>query len=385
VKKPKIAKIKRTKKTFFEKISNLNESTQDSIKYTINNFENFCMEKYGKVNFIPTLQDSTEQEVYDVLQNWVNYNKDKAPKSVKTLFSHLRKYLHYFGIKLNDQDVRAELNFAHNVQEEYYGITRSDIKQILDKMRYKHMVQYLCQSSSLMRIGEIIQLRKKHLITGQKNIIVKIPPTIAKFSKGRTTFFSKEASKLLYPLLKKLDDNDLVFGTSDNPKLSAYQNKANSQSATKQVLRYAVKRAGLDMKYESTGRYMINTHSFRAFGITKLSRLDPNFAKKIAGQKGYLLEYDRLSDEEKLDLYEQFESELIIDNTKKKEAEEAKMEAKHKEEIDSVKSELEEMRRYFKQLTSKDGGKLRDEEYYRHLNPEAFDTEDLEYSDEDQK
>lgn len=54
-------------------------------------------------------------------------------------------------------------------------------------------------------------------------------------------------------------------------------------------------------------------------------------------------------------------------------------------EIDSVKSELAEMRRYFKQLTSKEGGKLRDIEYHQHLNPEAFDTKDLEYSDEDQK
>ncbi|KFM22004.1 integrase family protein [Marine Group I thaumarchaeote SCGC AAA799-B03] len=323
-----VTKIQRSKESFLTKITNLNESTQDSIKYTINNFENFCMEKYGNNYIIPDLKKSTDEEIYDVLQNWINWNGNKAPRSVRTLFSHLRKYLHYMSIKLNQQDINAELDFSHSVEDEKYGMTHTDIQQILNKMRYKHMVQYLCQSSSLMRIGEIIQLRKKHLILGQKNIIVRIPSTIAKFNKARTTFFSKEASRLLIPLLKKIDDDDLVFGTSDNPKLTPYQNKVNSQSATKQVLRLAAKRAGLDMTYESTGRYLINTHSFRAFGITKLSRHDPNFAKKLAGQKGYLLEYDRMSDEEKLDIYEKYENELIIDNSLKLKKEKEILESK---------------------------------------------------------
>jgi len=38
----------------------------------------------------------------------------------------------------------------------------------------------------------MVQLKKKHLILEHKNIIVKLPPTITKFSKGRTTFFSKQ-------------------------------------------------------------------------------------------------------------------------------------------------------------------------------------------------
>jgi len=313
------SKVQRSKESFKEKISPLNESTKESIGYLITNFENFSMEKYGKVDLIPDLKKVSEEELYDVLQNWINWNDKLSTSTVSTYFSHLRKYLHYFGIKLNDQDIKAELTFKHKIQEERYGLKLSDIQSILKEMRYKNKVQYMCQLSSLMRIGEIIQLRKKHLILGQSNIIVKIPPSIAKFSKARTTFFSKEASKLLIPLLKDKKDSDLVFGSSNNPKFSAYQNKVNSQSATKQVLRLAVKKTGLTDTYESTGRYLINTHSFRAWGITKLSRFDPNFAKKLAGQKGYLLEYDRMNDEEKLDVYEKYESELIIDNSVKQE------------------------------------------------------------------
>ncbi|MHA7733945.1 tyrosine-type recombinase/integrase [Nitrosopumilus sp. S6] len=326
-----------------DKVSNLSRSSIESIEYAINNFENFCMEKYGKADLIPELKTSSEEEVYDVLQNWINFNNSKAPATMQVYFSRLRKYLHYMGIKLNDQDIKAELTFKHKVEEERYGLTLNDIQTIFKEMKYKHKVQYLCQLSSLMRIGEIIQLRKKHLILGQKNIIVKIPSSITKFNKGRTTFFSKEASKMLMPILKELDDNDLVFGSSDNPKFSAEQNKLNSQSATKQVLRLAVKKTGLTQVYDSTGRYLINTHSFRAYGITKLSRHDPNFAKKIAGQKGYLLQYDRMSDEEKLELYEKFESDLIIDNSEKQKAEIKKLEDE-KLELKKAKTENEIMK-----------------------------------------
>lgn len=300
----------RTKETFFEKIQSLSPLTQDSIRFTVDNFENFSMEKFGKSNIIDDLREGTDEEVYDVLQSWINYNNEKSAGTIKTYFSHLRKYLHYFGIKLNNLDIKAELDFKHKVEEELYGLTRLDIQKILTQMRYKHRVQYMCQLSSLMRIGEIIQLKKKHLILGGDNIIVKIPPTIAKFSKGRTTFFSKESSKLLYPILKELQDDDLVFGTSEN--------KENSSSSTKQVLRHAVKLAGIDNRYESTNRHTINTHSFRAYGITKLSRHDVNLAKKIAGQKGYLLQYDRMNDDEKLEIYQKFEFELIIDDSEAK-------------------------------------------------------------------
>ena len=61
----------------------------------------------------------------------------------------------------------------------------------------------MCQLTAGMRIGELVQLRKKHLILDTERITVKIPTTIAKFDKARTTFFSKEAGVLLRTILKK--------------------------------------------------------------------------------------------------------------------------------------------------------------------------------------
>ena len=61
--------VKRSKESFKTKISSLNQSTQDGIIFTINNFENFSMEQYGKVDLIPELKKSNDDELYDVLQN----------------------------------------------------------------------------------------------------------------------------------------------------------------------------------------------------------------------------------------------------------------------------------------------------------------------------
>ena len=232
-------------------------------------------------------------------------------------------------------------------------------------MNYKQKTQFICQLSSCMRIAELLQIRKKDLTYSNGNYIVKVPSKIAKFGKGRTTFFSKEASNLVKTLLRQINDDDLVFGTSS--KRSATVN-------SEQILKRALKKVGLDMLYENQTvkkQYKINTHSFRAYGITKLSRHDPNFAKKIAGQKGYLLEYDRMDDEEKLEVYRKFESDLMIDNSAKQKAEIEKLETE-KNAVGEMKKELEEMRQFMMDFVSNQGGKTLDIEYYQKTRPELF-------------
>jgi len=229
------------------------------------------------------------------------------------------------GIKLYKDDIDNELNFKSLTNEDLYGLTLTDIQTIFKILSYKHRTLFTCQLSALMRVGEMVQLRKKHLILDNDNIIVKIPSTIAKFNKGRTTFFSKEASRMIRPILKNLDDDELIFTT--NPIVH------HAEMAVEQVLRRAIIKTGLDMRYESNNRFMINTHGFRAYGITKISRHDPNFAKKIAGQKGYLLQYDRIDEEEKLEIYQKYEIDLLIDK-----------DVTNKAEIKKLKEENMEMK-----------------------------------------
>ena len=339
--------------------------TQRSYVISLNNLENFSLEKHAKSDCIPELKKATEEEVFDFLQAWINWNKKLSARTVKGYFSQVKRYLHYRGIKLHVEDIKAELDFKNVVNEELYPLSLEDIQTIFKEINYKAKVTFMCQMSALMRIGETVQLRKKHLILDKQNIIVKIPASIAKFKKGRTTFFSKKASKLLRPILRVLNDDDLVFGSSEND--------FHAELNISQTLRRILIKVGLDMKYESTGRFMINTHCFRAYSLTKISRHDPNFAKKIAGQKGYLLQYDRMTDKEKLELYQKFEIDLVIDNTEKLKAENENK-AKTITELEVKSKRITFLEREFKKLVeAKDEGKKIEEaaEKYWTEDPEG--------------
>ena len=120
------------------------------------------------------------------------------------------------------------------------------------------------------------------------------------------------------------------------------------------------------MKYDS-GQYKINTHSFRAFFITKVSRHDPTFAKKLAGQKGYLLQYDRMTEEEKLEKYIEFEPNLLIFDQSKKNAEIEKLQKENKEStqhrqlIDDLQTQLVQLQFELKAVTTSVRTKYDDE------------------------
>jgi len=135
----------------------------------------------------------------------------------------------------------------------------------------------------------------------------------------------------------------LVFGTGENPISSRVNKEA--------ILRNALKKTGLDMKYDDTGRYQINTHSFRAYFITRVSRHDPNIAKKLSGEKGYLLQYDRLTDEEYIENYIKFEDDLIVfDFTQRNQKQNQKQ-----KELEEQRQKMEDMELNLLQLQDEVG------------------------------
>lgn len=128
---------------------------------------------------------------------------------------------------------------------------------------------YLCMISSGMRIGEICQIKKKHLDLDKSRIQVNIPASIAKYNRKRITFFSKEVAPLLRQHLKKLSDDDMVFGTHETPKYA----EVNEMQQLKRLLN----KIGLYERQEN-GHGKITSHSFRAYFITKVSRFDNDLA-----------------------------------------------------------------------------------------------------------
>ena len=311
----------RSRDSFFDHIAIKDPKTIMAYHRRIDNFERFCVEKHGRAEII----DILKKDWPDILQNYINWlAKDHAPSTVWNYFTSIRKYLHYRGVRITKDDVDDELELPKKVEKDMHPLQLEEIKRILASIKdYHNKVLFMFQVASGVRIGELVQLQKKHFVLGKDRIMIKIPSRIAKFRRARTTFVTKETGIMLSSILKKKQDDDLVFGTCDDVHAA--------ESTKGELLRRHLILVGLDDKYEETGYYKINTHSFRAYFVTRASRSDPNIAKKLAGEKGYLLQYDRLNDDELLEEYLKFEDSLLIYDDSIKKAKQNSLESKIEE------------------------------------------------------
>jgi len=307
------------------------------------NFEKFCQEDYqgNTEEMVRKLSKENESTVEDVIQKWINYNHTLAPSTVKVWLSYLKTYLIHRDVKYP----KTKLKLRGLIKEEKYGLSVDDIQKILNVAGNDMRLRIMTQLTSGMRRGEMHQLKRKDFHIG-KRIMIKIPATIAKFNKGRTTFVSSEVSAPLITRLQKLKPNELVFGNGEIME-------ENIGDSYEQNLTRYLKKTGLDFRYDSTDYHQINTHSFRAYFITKISRHDPNLAKKWAGQEVYMGQYDRLSDAEKLEKYIEFESDLFIFKAKP-ESDEIQDLRKRLDKFEAEKKEDDRLDRETAELDKKD-------------------------------
>jgi len=316
--------MKRDRKTFESKLLTKDYKTQDAYTITLNSFDHYLLDHNLSFNV---------ENAEDVVQSYVNwFSQNHSPNSVWVYYSRIKKYLRHLKIYVDEIELPAKYD------KELYPLKLDDIHRIFQVLSYKDVTLFLTQLQAGLRIGESVQLRKKHFMTDYDRLIIKIPPQIAKFRRGRTAVVGLEAGKRIMQILKKIDDNDLVFGTHENP-ISARKNKEG-------ILRNSLDKTGLDMRYDDTNRYQINTHSFRAYFITRVSRHDPNIAKKLAGEKGYLLQYDRLTDEEYIENYLKFEDDLAIFDLTRRDSKQNAKNRNLEERIKLLEKQNQELFRY---------------------------------------
>ncbi len=330
--------IERDLDGFFRKIAKKSPKTQSRMKSALKNFDKFCNEIHKKNmdQIILELKKESTEGVYDFLQEWINWSK-QAPRGLRAYFGDIKKYLRYMGIEITLDDIKDELDFPKVIHEELHPVSDSELHAIFSVCDYSFKVNTITECQSGIRRGELVQIRKKHFVFGKKRLLIKIPPSIAKFGKARTVIMGKEAGIMLTPKLNKLSDEDLVFAKN---KIGTHALQNDEQK-----LRNYLDKLGLNKRYETTNNYIINTHSFRAWFITRMSRKDRDLAYLLAGQKGYLLGYDRLSDDEKLEEYLKHEGDLLIfDNSKRDHKSE-----KDSQRIEQLEKEVEEFREFKKQ------------------------------------
>ena len=86
---------KRSKESYFlDKLSMRAKKTQDGVKYSLKNFDKFCLERHNAsdseiVKKLVKYYQNNQDRIFDVLQDWVNWNheNDLSPGSIKRYFS----------------------------------------------------------------------------------------------------------------------------------------------------------------------------------------------------------------------------------------------------------------------------------------------------------
>lgn len=303
-----------------------------------NNFDEFCKSSYeGRsaeevIDEMVLIQKKDLDTVYDTLQEWVNYNLERVSRiSTRHYFSNLKTFLKYRGLKITREEYHDNIIIPKPNEEELVSCSTEDIKRILEVSNFKHKGLWLGMLSSGMRPVEILHIRVKDCDFNKKRIVVHVPAEWTKLKRAKTTFFSKEAGRFIIQISKDKNPEDFIFGSSTIGLDIGFKR--------------AYARAGFTDKYEHNRRNKITPMSLRSYFITKISRKDPNLAKKYAGQKGYLLQYDRLTEDEKLEKYIEFEPELLIFENKP-ESDEIKELKKDMAELKSSNERNEEILQY---------------------------------------
>ncbi len=315
-------RVQRSINTYYDtQLASANRGTVRTTKYAMENLQTF-LKKYHSVTLDEAAVEFADEQVfYDVIQTWINNNTKKmAAATVKLYFQLVKPFFIYKGLKFHPIDIKQNLKFPKVLYHDKHGITIEEIKILLDILKPRKKALVLCQESSAMRIGELIRMRRKQLDLTMKRICVTIPAEHSKNGRSRVTFFSKEAAKYLTPIIRNLEDNDLVFTKNKYWESARNTVLANMRRWTAQ-----------------TGLNEITTHSFRAYFITKVNRIDPKLAAYFAGHSDFASVYDRLSKQEKLDEYLKIEPYLLIEEDERLKVENSLLE-QQVSEIETLKA-----------------------------------------------
>jgi len=308
---------KKEQKTLDEKLKKYSENTKHSIYAARDSFEKFCSKYYdGRKSDeifkeLRLLKDQEQTDaIREVLQNWIDWQYDNGnlTSSIRQYISKIKRVFSHEDIRIHSSDFDEPLEYKKKIKEELHALTVEEIQDILKYANPKKIGFYIALSCTGARPGELLQVRKKDVDTTKKRIKIRIEAENVKTRAGRSIWLTKEAGSYLMTKLTTIKDNDLVWGTNEDSILAG-KNEAVQFSTL-------CDKAGFTDRYKSNNFRKITLYSFRSYFFGKASDVHrEGYAHKMIGHGGYLPQYDRMSDEVKLDWFLKLEPELIIDSS----------------------------------------------------------------------
>lgn len=305
-----ILDLKRSKEEYLKKKCKNSRKFLRNSKYRFLSLEKFCINQYDSSldDIIQEFQvvNDTQEKAEDFIQSYIQALEfeGKAKSTVSGYSSLAKDYLKYMHVKFDKNELESNMDYKKEYKEEKYPLTQKEIKTLLDHGSFLGRAKILIQSSSGLRISELLGLRKCDINTEYERYMIHVRAVIAKNGKSRDTFVSIEAMPYLDKILENKDDKDLIF-----PHACDTVNSVIVEINTFNKLRI---RANLDMKYEGKNLHKITTHSFRAFFISQFEKTYSGFGHILSGHERYMGQYERFTISEKLEKYIETEKYLLI-------------------------------------------------------------------------
>ena len=302
-----------TEDEFFKRVYEKGKSlsTEKKTRAAVNNLEYFTQDRYQKSRFV-VLQDLKEDldKTHDIdlvlrfFQHFIDWMGEshpeikffthkndkvgrpipkKNPEVTRSYAGIIKRYIKLcHGIKIDDDDFAEWLTVPvdDSEDEEPEPFLKEELKMILDNIQDpRRKTLFMVIKDTRLRIIESMRVKKKYFDLTTDPVSLKIPRSIQKnkrTSKSRTAYLCHETVPGVSQLLKKLDDEDLVF--TDNPyDISARNNEIR-------LWRNRANKLGFTDK-KSSGHLKKNIHSIGSFTITALKEAtkDVDYAHGYAG------------------------------------------------------------------------------------------------------
>ena len=287
---------------------NTRNLAENSIKW----WDKFVLRTHEKeADFLEELRNMDEIEFYKVLQNFVNFMQDanKYPSTINKYFGFAKDWLYSQGIKTDPYALKHRVKLPREPKLKKIPITQEQIRKLIDNSSPLRKGIYLIALSSLMRIGEILSLKKEDFDITVSPIKITIQAEYTKEKEDRETYITQEAWDYTKEIWENTKLGEFVFTKS----LSRHTIKNEEYMFDK--LR---KRCGLTQK-QANGRYVIRLHKFRKFGHTKASKMhDDQYANALDGHTGYLETYYELEETDRARMYNELAPDLTVYDDKVK-------------------------------------------------------------------
>jgi len=341
--------VQRNREKFLTNKFNKSKSTStvDFCKGALLSLDRFVFAKFGKdsteqvIDDIKKLPESRHESVMiDLFQKYLHWKHEDSKASTSVAYYQSAvEYFSYHQLKINHYNLRRDIILPEDPKNMKYAVTLSEIRKLIDYSKPKRKALYTVLISSGMRIGETLGLKKRDFDFSQDRICITIPAKLTKKNIQRQTYISKEAEHYLIPIIKKMNQDELIFSS----------NKDIRKSVDNEVLNFwhLRKKAELDVKYDNSNNHKISLHSFRAFFETQASNTHGlEYAHALIGHSGYLEQYYRLSEEDRLEKYIELEPKITIGEDFKNKIKIKKQD----DETDEIKIKLENSQKMINDL-----------------------------------